>query len=139
MLRVLAAGRIGPADPDIRRVVDLMRARPGEPVGAYAAAVGLSERQMRRRFTAAVGLAPKPYLRVRRLHAVLAAARHAGRPSWATLAVDAGFFDQPHMFAEFRRSVGCVPGAVLAAEDGRFLHDRRPTGAQGRGHGRQPR
>ncbi|MFC4950484.1 helix-turn-helix domain-containing protein [Pseudonocardia sp. GCM10023141] len=79
---------------------------------------------MRRRFDAAVGLAPEEYLRVARLHAVLGAARRAATPDWARIAAETGFYDQPHLLGEFRRTVGCSPDALIRAGDDRFLHDR---------------
>ena len=72
--------------------------------------VGLSPRQLRRRFQVAVGLSPKAYARVVRLHRAMALARETAEPDWAAVAVRSGFYDQPHMLAEFRRAVGmsCV-------------------------------
>ncbi|GAB3738940.1 hypothetical protein GCM10027598_67760 [Amycolatopsis oliviviridis] len=75
-------------------------------VSRHAAAAGVSERQLRRRFLVAVGLSPKAYARVVRLHRAMALARSASAPDWADIAVRSGFYDQPHMIAEFRRAVG---------------------------------
>ncbi|MGI5126070.1 helix-turn-helix domain-containing protein [Pseudonocardia sp. CA-107938] len=136
-LRALVADRTRTPDREVRRVVDLMRARPAVAVGSYAAAVGLSERQLRRRFDAAVGLSPKTFLRVQRLHAVVAARRSRGA-SWASLAAAAGFYDQQHMLAEFRRVVGCTPDVLVGAADVRFLHDSCPDLRQHPGHDRPP-
>ena len=45
-----------------------------------------------------------------RLHQAMALARSSSVPDWAEIAVRSGFYDQPHMLAEFRRAVGssCV-------------------------------
>lgn len=101
----------GPArrpDEAVRQVVRAIQANPGAPVSEHV--VGLSERQLRRRFQIAVGLSPKAYARVVRLHHAMALARAAVVPDWAEIAVRSGFYDQPHMIAEFRRAVGmsCV-------------------------------
>lgn len=97
-------------DRAIGQVLEAMHAAPGEPVAQHAATVGLSERQLRRRFLVAVGLSPKAYARVVRLHRAMALARAVDAPDWAEIAVRSGFYDQPHMLAEFRRAVGtsCV-------------------------------
>ena len=99
-----------PVDRVIAPVVRAMHAAPGAPVSRHASAVGLSERQLRRRFLVAVGLSPKAYVRVIRLHHVMALARGSVSPNWADIAVRSGFYDQPHMLGEFRRAVGasCV-------------------------------
>lgn len=95
-----------PADRAVDQVLRAIRGAPGAPVSAHAAAVGLSERQLRRRFLVAVGLSPKAYARVARLHLAVALARSAAVPNWAEIAVRSGFYDQPHLLAEFRRAVG---------------------------------
>lgn len=97
-----------PVDQAVVRVVRAIRADPGTRVSEHV--TGLSERQLRRRFQVAVGLSPKAYARVVRLHHAMALAREAAVPDWAEIAVRSGFYDQPHMLAEFRRAVGmsCV-------------------------------
>lgn len=123
--RALEAGRLEPKrEPDalMPRVVRAMDARPELTVAEHADLACLSERQLRRRFGQAVRLRPKAYLRVTRLHRAVDSARESlklGRPpQWADIAARQGFYDQPHLLAEFRRSAGCLPGALA---DGRFL------------------
>jgi AraC-like DNA-binding protein len=109
------------ADRAVGQVLQVMRAAPGTPVSQHAAAVGLSERQLRRRFLVVVGLSPKAYARVVRLHRAMALARSSSMmPDWAEIAVRSGFYDQPHMLAEFRRAVGssCVRFFQAAAVGG---------------------
>ncbi|MEV6235145.1 AraC family transcriptional regulator [Lentzea sp. NPDC051838] len=100
-------GPAGAGDSVVRQVIRAIHADPGAPLSSHV--VGLSPRQLRRRFQVAVGLSPKAYARVVRLHRAMALAREAA-PDWASVAVRAGFYDQPHMLAEFRRAVGmsCV-------------------------------
>jgi AraC-like DNA-binding protein len=76
--------------------------------------LGISERQLQRRFRAAVGYGPKTFQRVLRLQRLLALAAvpHAG--SAAELALDAGYADQAHMSREVRALAGGTPGALLA-------------------------
>ena len=66
---------------------------PGSRVGSISRAIGMSERQLLRRFKSAVGYGPKTLDRVLRLQRFLASARtvmqgvkiwRAWRPSWAT-------------------------------------------------------
>ncbi|TDD75370.1 helix-turn-helix domain-containing protein [Actinomadura darangshiensis] len=110
-------------DERVRTVLAVMHADPGAPVARHAAEVGLSERQLRRRFVVAVGLRPKSYIQVVRLHHALAAARatlaRGETPQWADIAVRSGFYDQSHLLAGFREAVGVPPNTLL--HDVRFL------------------
>lgn len=85
----------------------------GRSVAAVAEHVGLSERQLARRFFQRVGLSPKTYARVRRLQrAVLLLQRGA---TISAVAADAGYADQPHFTREAKELAGATP-AVLVGE-----------------------
>ena len=85
----------------------------------------ISERQLRRRFQTATGLAPKPLHRVLRFQRFHALAQHAiasgaapAEDGIARLAAEAGYADQPHLNRECLRLTGASPGALLGeAED----------------------
>ena len=83
-----------------------------EPVAATAARLNVSERHLRNLFTEAAGISPKHFARLARLGTVVA---HAGNMRWAQLAAEAGYYDQSHMNAEFRRLMGVPPGAYTAS------------------------
>jgi hypothetical protein len=74
---------------------------------------GLGERQLRRRFDAAVGYAPKTLAGVLRLQRFLELSR-AGDTGLARMALDAGFADQAHLTRECGRLTGLTPAALLA-------------------------
>jgi AraC-like DNA-binding protein len=86
-------------------------------VGDVAAGVGLSVRQLERRFVARVGLPPKLFLRVIRFQEVLRAIGPAKTDDWAGLAVDHGFYDQSHFVADFKAFTGRSPSAWGVSED----------------------
>ena len=82
-----------------------------EPVGAIARRLAISERQFRTVFTDGVGMSPKRFVRIDRVRTVLAGVRGE---RWSQLAVRAGYYDQSHMTAEFRKIMGVPPGAYAA-------------------------
>lgn len=100
----------GPGDPVAAAVAGALAARAG--VAAAAAAVGLGERQLRRRCEAAFGYGPKTLARVLRLQRALDLARR-GTPL-ASVAAEAGYADQPHLTREVRALTGLPPGELLA-------------------------
>lgn len=110
-------GNVEPViDQPIARAVEILQARPGWPMSRVAAAVGLSERQLRRRFEAAVGYGPKRLGRIFRFQRLLGLlhAPHR-RVGWAELAVEAGYADQAHMINESQVLAGATPTALPGA------------------------
>ncbi|SEM30736.1 AraC family transcriptional regulator [Streptacidiphilus jiangxiensis] len=86
-------------------------------VAALADEVGWSERHLRSRFLAEIGLTPKAAARVVRFD--VARRRLATRPDapdLAGLAADHGYADQSHLDREFTALAGCAPSAWLAEE-----------------------
>ena len=79
----------------------------------------VSERNLRRAFSAVVGLSPRRYARIVRFQqAVLRASR--GSPHWSEVAAASGYFDQAHLCADFRDLARASPTAFIrnaAVED----------------------
>jgi AraC-like DNA-binding protein len=117
LLADLVADYFADADPvvdrPVARAVAVLRAQPDRPVSALAAEIGLSERQLRRRFEAAVGYGPKRLGRVFRFQHLLDLihASH-GRAGWSQLAIAAGYADQSHMINECLVLTGGPPTAL---------------------------
>jgi AraC-like DNA-binding protein len=84
-------------------------------VDGLGEALGISERQLRRRFHAGVGYGPKVLARVLRFRRMLALGSRRGGLDLARLALDAGYADQAHMTAECTRLAGRPPGRLLAS------------------------
>jgi len=125
----------------LRRAADwvaerVMKARRVDPTIAWAAGrieqnggavsiaelrqqTGLSKTRLAEAFREQIGLAPKLYARVVRFRSA-AALLQKGAVSLVDVALAAGYYDQPHMNAEFRELSGLSPTEFLAA--------RYPTG-----------
>jgi len=99
--------------PCARLAVAAAERLPGRPVAEVAASLGVSERHLRRVFQDVVGLGPKTFARLVRFRHALDAARAPRRDNWAGIAVDAGYYDQAHLIADFRAIAGTAPGALL--------------------------
>lgn len=92
---------------DLRVRAAVAHLSAGESVRFTAAEVGLSERQLARRFTARVGIAPKVFARVARLRR--AAANLASGASLTEAGAAAGYADQAHFTREARDLAGTTP------------------------------
>jgi AraC-like DNA-binding protein len=126
-IQLLVAARLADAaapDPLVAEAVGLLRWSIDD-VASLTASLHISERQLRRRFQTATGLAPKPLHRVLRFQRFHALAQHAiasgaapAEDGIARLAAEAGYADQPHLNRECVRLTGASPGAFLGeAED----------------------
>ncbi len=82
--------------------------------------LGLSERQLRRRFTSEVGYGPATFLRVVRLQRARQLALEDPRAGLATIAVTAGYADQAHLSREIRNLTGMTARTLLR---GRSVQD----------------
>ena len=95
------------ADPAIRPAAALIER--GATIGQVASCIGLLSRTLNRRFTAAVGLTPKRYARVRRLQRVLGSIRAMRDVDWPATAAAHGYADQAHLVHDFRELTGMTP------------------------------
>jgi AraC-like DNA-binding protein len=95
----------------LRGVVDRLQPWQGCTVEALSRELFLSERQLRRRCTVAVGHGPKELQRILRFQAFLALTQ--GRPcaeiELAQVAAAVGYADQPHLSRECLRLSGLTP------------------------------
>lgn len=123
------------ADGVDRAASFLARADGQSSVDALAREAGLSARQLQRRFTQQVGVAPKQYARLCRMAGVIRAREEAPHRTLTDLAHDFGFADQAHLARDFRdlsgrnpldffRAVAAVPESEKQA-DVRFVQGMR--------------
>ena len=119
LVAAVAARRDAPPDPLVTAGARHLTRFPRLRVAELAHELGLSERQLLRRFDDAVGYGPKVLARVLRLQRLLALPPEAGL---AEAALEAGYADQAHMSAEVRKLTGLTP-AALRAEHVRFAQD----------------
>jgi AraC-like DNA-binding protein len=100
-------------------------------VSALAGSMFMSERQLRRRFKAAVGLSPKTLERVLRFQRFLALVHTGGwsRLGLARTAVALGYADQAHLTRECVCLSGLPPAELIRQSDihCRGRHDHSPS------------
>lgn len=82
-------------------------------IGQLVARVGLSPRRFIQLFTAEVGLTPKVFCRVRRFQQALALIEQDEEVDWAGVAIECGYYDQPHFIHDFRAFCWMNPTVYL--------------------------
>jgi AraC-like DNA-binding protein len=120
-------------DPIVTEAVRRLLPGRADAVRALSSSLYISERQLRRRCLAAIGLSPKAVELMLRFQGFLALAHARGlaKADLAQLAADAGYADQPHLGRECRRLSGKSPVALLreAEEHCRGVHDHAASHA----------
>jgi transcriptional regulator GlxA family with amidase domain len=97
-------------DPAVQELVAVLIQSEGEePLGALLESFGISERQLRRRFVAQVGLTPKVFSRLRRVRRACADLLRRAPSGVAAISYDHGFSDQAHFSRELRTVFGMSP------------------------------
>jgi AraC-like DNA-binding protein len=151
-LQSFVAQSAGELDPLVNEAVRNLMPWRGTGPAALPALLSISERQLRRRCRAAVGVGPKELHRILRFQGFVArvqasvAQQGASDVDLARWAVETGYHDQAHLSRECRRLLGVTPSDVLAQygaacscghdhaasyvpmlrpKDGRFIQERR--------------
>jgi AraC-like DNA-binding protein len=130
------AERAPEPEPVVTRVVAELESDCGDVAIAELQIGGMARNRLTATFRDQIGVTPKRYARILRFRHALELLR-ASDASVGTIAARAGYYDQPHMNAEFRTHAGIAPQAfrfarhypdtTSLAED--FLQDGDPTTA----------
>jgi AraC-like DNA-binding protein len=108
-----AQSRLEP-DLAVSAALQTLRSWPMVSLRDLASRLGLSHKQMLARFDCRVGMTPKVTSRIFRFQKALAAANVAKTtPDWSDLAIDCGYYDQPHLIHEFQELAGLTPSEYL--------------------------
>jgi AraC-like DNA-binding protein len=100
-------------DPSSALVHEATRWLPQERLPDTARRLNVSERHLRTLFTGSIGVSPKRFVQLNRVRTVLS---RAGAQKGAQLALDSGYYDQSHMTAEFRATMGVPLSRFLAGD-----------------------
>ncbi len=101
----------GRYDHTVDQALQLIDANRGQlNIAQLAAHLGVSNRQLTRRFQHAVGLSPKEFARVSRFLHVVRCLSDRKPQTLTEAAMACGYFDQAHFNHEFRQMAGMAPG-----------------------------
>lgn len=103
-----------PSDRVVRSAIRLLAQHPCTQIDQLCQDMGISTRQLHRRFAASVGYGPKLFQSVLRFQRLLhLAGRSPAGLGLARLAAEAGYADQSHMTRDVLRFSGLPPSALL--------------------------
>jgi AraC-like DNA-binding protein len=96
--------------PRTRGLIERLAAEPDAvSVADLASRAGITRQHLRRLFEQHVGYGPKKLARILRLRRALRLLESRRGAALAAVALDAGYYDQAHMNADFRDLAGCPP------------------------------
>jgi AraC-like DNA-binding protein len=134
-LRTLVATRPACDQRMVAAAAWYRRAPAAVDLARWGDAFGLSERQFRRRFQAAVGHTPRDFRRIVRMQKLVREGLLQPSVAWAALAARSGYADQAHLANEFRSLSGGRATSyhehiqriehAMAEPNGRFFQDIR--------------
>jgi AraC-like DNA-binding protein len=84
-------------------------------IGDLARDLGCSRKHLVARFRREIGLPPKTVARILRFDRLVRRLDRDPAPRWADAALEAGYYDQPHLIREFRELAGVTPRQWLSA------------------------
>ena len=107
-----------PFDQAVLAGIQWLSRRPRGRVEQLSRWLGISERQLHRRFSAAIGYGPKTFQSVMRFQRLIKTAREKGaEQSLAALAASAGYSDQAHMTRDVHRLANLRPTVLLRSTE----------------------
>lgn len=95
-----------------KAISEIVRSGGQTSVDRLAKDLGVSGRQLERRFMGEVGLGPKLLCRILRFQQVFRAVERADK-NWARVAADCGYHDQAHLIRDFRQFAGQTPSVLF--------------------------
>ena len=107
------------SDPLLRGLVSAI-AGELEPLSVreLARRGGLGTRRLQALFAERVGMSPKMLMRIERFQRALRIARERADLPWSAVAMEAGYYDQPHLNHDCLAIAGCAPSALVAKDPG---------------------
>jgi len=109
----IRASALRECDRVVEQATQMIRRSGGQnSVAAIAREVGLSERQLERRFVDRIGVGPKALMRIVRFQSVVQLHRRGTR--WLDAAMECGYFDQSHLARDLKALTGLLPSDFLA-------------------------
>jgi AraC-like DNA-binding protein len=109
--------RIAPPDASVQHAISRLTADRPDDIRGLARRIGISERQLRRRFLTTAGYSPKMFQRIVRFQKLLALAKRHPAARLGDAAHAAGYADQAHMTREVGEFAGVTPSALLGKVD----------------------
>lgn len=107
----------------LKAIALILRAGGCLSIDTLAQQMGINSRRLDRTFNTRVGLPPKTLCRIVRFQQVFKKIeRQVHSPDWVQIALDCGYYDQPHFIKEFKAFAGKKPTSYMAEQNAMSGH-----------------
>lgn len=114
----LRLSRNGYIDKGIEFCINEIRHAKGQiSVDKLADKVGISNRQLVRRFDKYIGLSPKEFIRISKFIGSLDMMNYTKGKTLTDIAIDSGYYDQAHFIHDFREFSGLTPTDYMVSSN----------------------
>jgi len=111
--RGVLSSRLPSANPLITAALHFIQKEKGlVTIEHLAGFTGYHPRQLERQFIATIGLSPKKFCNIIRIHAFLKTLKKKN-PNLTQCAYESGYYDQAHLIREFKNTTGLTPSQYL--------------------------
>jgi AraC-like DNA-binding protein len=112
LVRFVRGAHLYPVHPTVARVLAATRSAPWQRIERIATDNATTPRTLRRLFQRHIGVQPKRYFSICRVHAVMEAILAGQHSDLASIANEYGFHDHAHLDRAFRRDLLISPTAL---------------------------
>lgn len=98
-------------------IFEIKRTQGALPIDTLASQIGMSTRQLVRRFDQRIGVSPKEFARITKFIGALDRLNSSRNKSLTEVALDSGYYDQAHFIHDFREYSGMTPGDYLSTSN----------------------
>lgn len=100
-------------DPTLNNALHIIYQHRGDvKISELAERLQISHRQLGRKFSTWIGMSPKTFSRIIRFQNVLKMLPKYSTKEFLSIALDGGYYDQPHFIHEFNSLYGLPPGKL---------------------------
>lgn len=102
---------LNPVSYEVLSFLDYLENKKVTSIGKMVKELGITERNLERKFKSEVGLSPKKYIQVRRVFEIFETLKED--TDWQQLVVNYNYTDQAHLINEFKKYANIAPGLYV--------------------------
>lgn len=100
-----------PISFEVKSFLEYIEKKDSNSISEITNKIGITERNLERKFKTEVGLSPKKYLQIQRVFKVFE--KLEDKPDWQNIVYEFNYSDQAHLINEFKKYANIAPGLYV--------------------------